>query len=60
MKVDNQEERPAVPEKAKVKKRHDERPSIPDKAKEKKINNAAGPNLTQLQASKAEERPAVK
>ena len=47
--------RPPVPEKAKVKKRQDERPSIPDKAKEKKINNAAGPNRTQLQASKAED-----
>ncbi|XWS67894.1 hypothetical protein CRYUN_Cryun04dG0043800 [Craigia yunnanensis] len=55
MEVDNKEQRPAVPEKTKVKKRQDERPSIPYKAKEKKINNAAGPNRTQLQASKAED-----
>ncbi|XVE93649.1 hypothetical protein REPUB_Repub01dG0212300 [Reevesia pubescens] len=57
MEVDNQEERPPVPpvpEKVKVKKRQDEKP-VPDKTKEKKTNNAAGPNRTQPQASKAED-----
>ncbi|XVE49031.1 hypothetical protein DITRI_Ditri01bG0049200 [Diplodiscus trichospermus] len=55
MEVDNKEERPAVPEKAKVKKRQDEIPSTNDKAKEKKKNNAAGPNHTQLSDSKADD-----
>ncbi|XVF01085.1 hypothetical protein REPUB_Repub04eG0057200 [Reevesia pubescens] len=55
MEVNNQEKRPAVPEKAKVKKRQDESPSMPDKAKVKKTDNAAGPNRTQLQALKAED-----
>ncbi|XVF45303.1 hypothetical protein PTKIN_Ptkin02bG0194800 [Pterospermum kingtungense] len=56
MEVDKQEARSAVPEKANVNKRQDERPSTAaDKAKENKINNAAGPNRTQLQASKIED-----
>ncbi|KAK8626806.1 hypothetical protein V6N13_134436 [Hibiscus sabdariffa] len=55
MEVDNREERPAIPERSKVKKKQDEKANTSDKAKEKKANNAAGPKSTKLQASKAED-----
>ncbi|GLT30597.1 hypothetical protein SLA2020_053890 [Shorea laevis] len=55
MQVNNLEERPSIPEKAKVKKRQEERSSIPDKVKEKAMNNAGGPNQMQAQASKAQD-----
>ncbi|KAK8491603.1 hypothetical protein V6N11_063092 [Hibiscus sabdariffa] len=55
METDKREERPAIPERSKVKKKQDEKTDIPNKAEEKKANNAAGPRSTKLQASKAED-----
>ncbi|GMI76576.1 hypothetical protein HRI_001327000 [Hibiscus trionum] len=55
METNKQEERPAIPERSKVKKKQDEKTDIPNKVEEKKANIAAGPRRTKLQASKAED-----
>ncbi|KAE8705187.1 SNF1-related protein kinase regulatory subunit gamma-1-like [Hibiscus syriacus] len=55
METDKRWERAAIPERSKVKKKQDEKLNIPNKDEEKKANNAAGPESTKLQASKADD-----
>ncbi|KAE8705180.1 isoflavone reductase-like protein [Hibiscus syriacus] len=55
METDKRQERAAILERSKVKKKQDEKLNIPNKAEEKKANDAAGPKSTKLQASNAQD-----